>query len=84
MTVHQVTDLNVPIGELLRAAGSDGLVLKSPGQSRFAVLPLDDELIDFLIERNPKFIEICRNIRERMRAGQFQTHEQVKQLFQDE
>jgi len=80
MTVQLVSDPKTPISEILKAAGSEGLLLEAEGQARYAVIPLDDELIDYLIERNPKFIEVCRGIRERMRAGRFHTHEAVKKL----
>jgi hypothetical protein len=41
------------------------------------VLPWDDEVIDLLLERNPTFIEECRQIRERMKQGDYVTHEQM-------
>ncbi len=43
--------------------------------------PLDDELLDYLIERSPKFIEVCQHIRQQMRDGRFHTHEEVKRLL---
>jgi hypothetical protein len=78
MTVQPVSDPNTPIGEILKAAGSDGIVLESEGQGRYALIPLDEDLIDYLIERSPKFLAACREIRKRMDAGQFQTHEEVR------
>jgi hypothetical protein len=45
------------------------------------VLPLDDDVIDLLIERNPKFRAVCHEIREQMESGQFQTHEEVKRAL---
>jgi hypothetical protein len=78
MSVHPVTDPNTPIGEILKAAGSEGIVLESEDQGPYALIPLDDEVLDLLIERSPKFRAHCREIRERMDAGQFQTHEEVK------
>ena len=81
MTVQTVSDLKTPIGDILQAAGSEGLLLETESQSRFAIIPLDDDLIDYLLERSPKFIEDCRQIRERMRAGQFHSHEDVKRLL---
>jgi hypothetical protein len=53
-------------------------MLESEGQGRYALLPLDENLIDYRIERSPKFLAACREIRERMDAGQFQTHEEVR------
>jgi hypothetical protein len=81
MTLQILSDPNTPIGDVLKAAGSEGLLLESEGQARYAVIPLDDELLDYLIERSPKLIEQCRQIRERMRAGRFHTHDQVKALL---
>lgn len=84
MTVQQVTDLKTPIGEILKAAGPDGVVLKAAGQPGYAVIPLDDELIDYLIERSPKFIQACEAIRRQMQAGQYKIHEEVKKLLGSE
>jgi hypothetical protein len=81
MTVHHIDDLKTPIGDLLRAAGADGVLLESAGETRYALMPLDDDLIDFLIERSPKFIEQCREIQKRMQAGKLRTHEEIKKLF---
>jgi hypothetical protein len=81
MTVQLVSDLKTPISEILKAAGSDGLLLEAEGQARYAVIPLDEDLIDYLIERSPKFIEVCRQIRVRMTAGRFHGHEAVKALL---
>jgi hypothetical protein len=78
MSIQPVSDPNTPIGEILKAAGPEGIVLESEGQGRFALLPLDDDVIDLLIERSPKFRADCHEIRERMDSGQFQTHEEVR------
>jgi len=78
MTVQPISDLNTPIGQILKAAGSEGIVLESEDQGRYALLPLDDDVIDLLIERNPTFRDHCHEIRERMDSGQFQTHEEVR------
>jgi hypothetical protein len=78
MTVQPVNDPKTPIGEILKAAGSEGILLESEDRGRYALIPLDDDVIDFLIERNPKFIAHCREIRERIDAGQFQPHEEVR------
>lgn len=84
MTGQHVTDLKTPIGEILQAAGPDGVLLETEGPNRYALIPLDDDLIDYLIERSPKFIEVCRQVRERMRAGRFHTHDVVKKLLLSE
>jgi len=82
MTVQHVSDPNTPIGEILKSAGTEGIVLESEGQGRYALLPLDDDVIDLLIERSPRFRADCHEIRQRIDSGQFQTHEEVrKQLL---
>ncbi len=81
MTIKQLHDPQMTISEVLQAAGQDGVVLESDGQPRFAVLPLDDQLIDYLVEHSPKFIEVCRGIRDRMQAGRFHTHDEVKEAL---
>jgi hypothetical protein len=82
MTTQPVSDPNTPIGEILKAAGSEGIVLESEGQGRYALLPLDDDVIDLLLERSPRFRADCHEIRQRVDSGQFQTHEDVrKQLL---
>ncbi len=83
MTVQHVTDPNTPIGEILAAVSADGILLEGQDQGRFAIIPLDDDLIDYLVERSPKFIEDCRRIREQMRGGKYHSHEEVRKLFID-
>lgn len=78
MTNQGLSDPKTPIGEILQAVGSEGIVLEFENQAPFAVLPLDDDVIDLLIERNPRFRTICRNIRAQMDGGQFQRHEDVR------
>lgn len=84
MTVQSINDRSTPIGEILETAGPEGVLLESEGQQRYALLPLDDDLIDFLIERSPAFRGRCREIRHRMDSGQFQTQDEVKRRFADE
>jgi hypothetical protein len=78
MSIHPVSDPTTPIGEILKAAGSEGVLLESEEQGRFALLPLDDEVIDLLIERNSEFHTDCLEIRKRMDAGQFTTHQDAR------
>lgn len=81
MTVQSVSDLQMPIGQVLQPAGSDGILLQPPGQSPFALIPLNDEVLDFLVERNPRLIEECRQIRKRMSGGAAHTQDEVNALF---
>ncbi len=84
MTVQRVSDLSTSIGEILQTVGPEGMRLESRGGTRYALIPLDDDLIDHLIERNPKLIEQCQQIRERMHAGRFHTHDEIKDVLRDE
>ncbi len=78
MTIQPIPDPNTPIGQTIKAAGSEGIVLEAEGQGRYALLPLDDDVIDLLIERSPTFRDHCHEIRERTDSCQFQTHEEVR------
>lgn len=81
MTVQSVSDLQMPIGQVLQLAGSDGILLQPQGQSPFALIPLNDDVLDFLLERNPRLIEECRRIRQRMSGGAAHTQGEVNALF---
>ena len=83
MTIQHLKDLKKPIGDILKDMGPEGVLLES-AQERYAVIPLDDDLIDFLIERSPKFAEDCKLIRERMKAGAFKSHQEVRELLSGE
>jgi hypothetical protein len=77
--------MKTPIGDILESASADGVLLEPEGQGgRYALVPLDDDLIDYLLERNSKLAEICKQIRERMQAGQFHTHEEVVKMLASE
>jgi hypothetical protein len=84
MTIQIVRDPNTPMGEVLEAARATGVVLQTQEQDQFAVLPLDDELLDYLLERSPSFHEDCRLIRQQMRDGKKRSHADVRSLFSDE
>jgi hypothetical protein len=78
MTIQPAANPKTPLGDILKAAGPEGLVLEFENQSRYALIPLDDDLIDFLLERHPNFRAVCQQVRARMDAGEFMTHEEVK------
>ncbi|HET6883725.1 MAG TPA: hypothetical protein VFI31_26460 [Pirellulales bacterium] len=65
----------------MRLVGNDGIVLRPQGQSPLALIPLDDEVLDFLIERNPRFVDECRKIRERMAQGAVHSQQEIDSLF---
>ncbi len=69
------------MGQILKAADADGVLLESESEKRYAVLPLNDDLVDYLLEHDPRFIEECDRIRDRMRAGKFHGHDEVKKAL---
>jgi hypothetical protein len=79
--LRPITDLRTPIGEILKAAEASGLVIHADDQEQYAFLPLDDELLDFMLERNPKFIEECEQIRQRMMSGESYSQDDVERLL---
>jgi hypothetical protein len=81
MTLYDLDNMPAPIGDVLHNAGSEGVLLGVGGEPSFAELPLDEEVLDLLIERNPRFIEECRQIKERMRLGNRVSHEDVRAMF---
>jgi hypothetical protein len=84
MNVKQVSDPQTPIGDVLSAASSDGVLIESEGKTVYAVLPLNEALVDHLLENNPRFIQECEEIRRRMASGRFHSHEEVKRLVAEE
>ncbi len=83
MNVQQISDLQTPIGEILKAAEATGVVIQADDQEQYALLPLDDELLDFLLERNPKFVEECEQIRQRMMSGESYSQDDVERLLEE-
>lgn len=81
MTTHHIDDFQSPIGDVLRLVGSDGILLQPRGEMPLALIPLDDDVLDFLIERNPRFIDDCRKIRERMARGSAHSQHEIDALF---
>ena len=82
MTRQTVTNLMMPIGEVLAAMGSDGVLLDAAGHDPVVVLPLDDDLVDYLLERNPRLSAECQRIRREMDAGDFVTRDEVLRLLE--
>lgn len=81
MNIQTISDLEMTIGEVLKAADATGALIRSDDQEQYAVLPLDDELMDFLLERNPMFIEQCEQIRRRMTSGESYSPEEVERML---
>ena len=81
MSMPTVNDLRTPIGDVLDLAGDQGVLVQRHGKTPFAVIPLDDDVIDLLIERNPQFIAECNAIRQRMQNGARHSQADVNKLF---
>ena len=84
MPVMKAAETHASIGELIDQAREGPLVFETEGEGSFVLLPVDDELLDLLLERSPRLIEKCRQIRERMAQGEYWTHEQVREMFRKE
>jgi hypothetical protein len=82
MTSRRVGNPNSPIRTVLDAADDKGgILLEREGRQTYAVIPLNDDLLDYLLEHNPKLIKESARIRRRMKRGAYHTHDQVKRLL---
>lgn len=81
MTMQTVSDLCTPIGDVLDLAGDSGVLVQGQGKAPFAVIKLDDDLLDFLIERNPRFIAECNSIRQKMQSGASHRQAAIDEMF---
>jgi hypothetical protein len=81
--LSKLSDMQTPIGKILETAKATGVVIQADDQEQYALLPLDDELLDFLLERNPKFIEECEQIRRRMTSGESYSQDDVERLLEE-
>ena len=79
-----VSDLKTPLGALLKAASTKGVFIEAGKHKQYVMMPLNDDLIDFLLERSPRLIKECRDIHKQMKAGKFKTHAQVKRMFRSD
>jgi len=77
MPVESAPPGNQAILDLLHRARQEPVIVCDEAEGEFAVLPLDDDVIDLLLERNPRLIEECRQIQARMDQGEYLTHEQL-------
>jgi hypothetical protein len=83
MSVERVSQTDTQIVDLLRRARQKPLILQADDAGEFALLPLDDEVIDLLLERNPEFIAECKQIDQRMKQGGYLTHEEVLKALRE-
>lgn len=84
MTVKRIDDLKTSIGKIIREAGKDAVLVKSSRNQEFAVLPVDDEVLDLLLERSPRLMRECAQARKEIREGKFHTLEQVMETFKED
>ncbi len=84
MPVMKAAETRASIGELIDQARDEPLIFETECAGNFVLLPVDDELLDLLLERSPRLIKKCRQIRERMEQGEYWTHEQVIDMFREE
>jgi len=84
MTIRHLKNLKTPIGDFLKEASTKGVVLDAKNHKQIAMIPLDDDLIDYLLERSPRLIKECKKIRAEMKRGKYKTHEEVKKMFAKE
>ena len=60
MPVESPPTGNQGILDLLHRARQEPVIVRDEADGEFAILPLDDDVIDLLLERNPRLIEECR------------------------
>src|SRR6266568_9632699 len=80
VSIQKVSSADTGIRTVLQKARTEPVILQTEEEGDFAVLPLDDEVLDLLLERNPTVIEECRQIRERMRQGDYVTYEAALEM----
>jgi hypothetical protein len=77
MPIENISPDQSHLTALLDKALQEPIVLKSAAVGDFVLLPLDDEVIDLLLERHPGLIAECREIRSRMKRDAYRTHDQL-------
>ena len=76
-------NLTTPLEELLSGiAGTQGILIEGNDKKEFMLLPMDDKVLDLLLERSPELIKECEEIRARIAAGE-KTHslDDVMKMF---
>jgi hypothetical protein len=77
MAIEKISPEANEIVALLDRARQEPLILRSDKSGDFALLPVDDDVLDLLLERDPIFIQECREIQKRMEQGDYFTHEEA-------
>lgn len=84
MCIERVDPTDTTVAALLDKAAVEPVILKTETGGDFALLRLDDDVIDLLLESNPRLIAECREIGERMSKGHFLTREQALAALGDD
>jgi hypothetical protein len=84
MAIEKISPENGEIVSLLDRASREPLILRTENSGDFALLPVDDEVLDLLLERNPIFIQECREIQKRMEQGDYVTYEAAVEMFRQD
>jgi hypothetical protein len=84
MAVERISESDARLTDLLSRARQEPLILRTGANDEFALLPLDEDVLDLLLERNPKLIAECREIDARMQQGDYLTHDQVLQALRED
>jgi hypothetical protein len=53
MKTKRIRDLKISLGTILKSLGAKGGVVEIAEEKGYLLLPLDDELVDSLLERSP-------------------------------
>ena len=77
MSIKKISQSNKSMTALLDEASHEPLILQTEAGNDFAVLPMDEDVMDLLLERSPRLIKECQQIRERMKKGFYLTHESL-------
>ena len=83
MAIQKISPHAREVVALLDRARREPLILRSEISGDFALLPVDDDVLDLLLERDPVFIHECREIRKRMEQGEYLTHEQALAILKE-
>ena len=69
--------------DVLREVPPGGVVLTTRSRKRFAVLPLNGPVLEFLSEHDPEMVKKYRAIYARMKAGEYLTFQDVMRTTRD-
>jgi len=83
MAIEKIDHEDTKLVALLDRARREPLILRSESSGDFVLLPVNDDVLDLLLERDPVFIQECREIQQRMEQGENLTHEQALAVLEE-